>query len=156
MISDMAHLYNESVILPSVPTDIPASQQGGGQPSDHPVVTSQPKVERIFAPPKEVIVKKTRRINKEQMCKIGQWIQRESWEMVFDAGSSSGMVDQFIIVVKENLDKICPITEVKLTRLDGKLVSAALQKLARSRLREFSKNGNSDKFKEIKRKKREA
>ena len=37
LISDMAHLYHESVILPSVPTDIPPSHQGGGQPSDHSV-----------------------------------------------------------------------------------------------------------------------
>ena len=95
MITDMAHLYNESVILPSVPTDIPSNQKGGGQPSDHPVVISTPKVERIFAPPKEKITKKTRRMNKEQMCMIGQWIQRESWEMVFNGGSSTGMVDQF-------------------------------------------------------------
>ena len=37
LISDMAHLYHESVILPNVATDIPSNQQGGGQPSDHPV-----------------------------------------------------------------------------------------------------------------------
>ena len=34
LITDMAHLYHESVILPSVPTDIPPGHQGGGQPSD--------------------------------------------------------------------------------------------------------------------------
>ena len=61
------------------------------------------------------------------MPKIGQWVQRETWEVVFNGGSSSGMVDQFSNLVQYKLDKICPVTEVKLTRLDGKLVSAALQ-----------------------------
>ena len=50
LISDMAHLYHESVILPSVPSDIPSNQQGGGQPSDHSVVTARPMEDRLQAP----------------------------------------------------------------------------------------------------------
>ena len=95
MISDMAHLYHESVILPSVPTDIPDGQPGGGKASDHPIVTNKPKLNRLEGPPKEVLVKKTRRMNDERKCKIGQWITTESWEMVYDGGSASGMVDKF-------------------------------------------------------------
>ena len=155
LISDMAHLYNESIILPSVPTDIPAHQQGGGQPSDHLVVTTQPKLDRLNAPPKDVIIKKTRRLGDEQKRKIGRWIQSESWETVFDGGSSSGMVSQFTHLVQQKLDEICPVTEVKITKLSGQLTSSALQHLARARLREYTKNGNSKKFKEIKQKQKD-
>ena len=33
IITDMAHLYGESVIIPNVPTDIPDGQPGGGKQS---------------------------------------------------------------------------------------------------------------------------
>ena len=57
---------------------------------------------------------------------------------------------KFSELVFEKLDEICPTQEVKLSKLDGQVTSIALQKLARLRLREYTENGNSDRFKEIK------
>ena len=62
------------------------------------------------------------------------------------------MVDKFTELVFSKLDKICPEETVKITKLEGKITSGALQKLSRQRLREFSKHGNSERFKEIKKK----
>ena len=137
MISDIAHLYHESEILPSVPTDIPAGQPGGGKVSDHPIVMSKPKLNRLEGPPKEVLIKKTRRIDDERKRKLGQWITRESWEMVFDGGSATGMVDKLTKLIFSKLDEICQEETVKITKLEGKLTSKALQVLSRQRLREF-------------------
>ena len=103
LISGMAHLYHESIILPSVPTDIPSNQQGGGQPSDHSVVTARPMEDRINAPAKETIAKKTRRVDQGKLRKVGLWIQTESWEVVFDGGSATGMFKQFMESLKASL-----------------------------------------------------
>ena len=62
------------------------------------------------------------------------------------------MASEFTRVVFEKLDQICPEEELKISKLDGKQTSLALQSLARQRLREYTRNGNSEKFKEIKRK----
>ena len=97
-----------------------------------------------------MLVKKTRRMNDERKHKIGQWITTESWEMVYDGGSASGMVDKFTELLFSKIDKICPEETVKITKLEGKITSGTLQKLARQRLREFSKHGNSERLKEIK------
>ena len=43
---------------------------------------------------------------------------------------------------------------MKISKIDGNAVSMALKSLARLRLREYTKNENSEKFKEIKRKKK--
>ena len=96
LISYMAHLYHELAILPSVTTDIPPSHQGGGQPSDHSLVTARPVEDRLNATAKETITKKTRRVDQEKLRKVGQWIQTELWEVVFDSGSATGMVNQFL------------------------------------------------------------
>ena len=48
------------------------------------------------------------------------------------------------------LDEICPEEVIKITKLDGKVKSLALQKLGRQKLREYTKHGNSNKFKALK------
>ena len=59
VVSDMMHPYSsESIIIPSVPTDIPP---GGGQPSDDSVIMCRPKVDRLLKPANEIIVENTRR-----------------------------------------------------------------------------------------------
>ena len=60
------------------------------------------------------------------------------------------MVDKFTELLFSKLDNICPEETIKITKLEGKITSGALQKLARQRLREFSRHGNSERFKEIK------
>ena len=37
LVSDMVHLFSESIIIPNVETDIPDGQPGGGKQSDHPM-----------------------------------------------------------------------------------------------------------------------
>ena len=69
LVSDMAHLYCEPVIIPNVPTDIPSGRPGGGKPSDHPIVYSKPRLERLTKPPKEVVIKKARRFNNSRIKK---------------------------------------------------------------------------------------
>ena len=93
MITGMAHLYGESVIIPNVKTDIPDGQPGGGKPSDHPILySSRPRSNMIKQPEKEVIIKSIRRFNEDNKRMVGHWIQQETWEEVFNAGSSARMV----------------------------------------------------------------
>ena len=72
LVSDMVHLFNEPIIIPNVPTDIPDGQPGGGKISDHPVVYTMPRLDRTQKPARELVVKKTRRIKDEDILKIGQ------------------------------------------------------------------------------------
>ena len=155
IVTGMVHLFEESVIILNVTTDIPDGQPGGGKRSDHPIVYSQPHVSMLKHPEKEVIIKKTRRLDDEKIRKVGQWIQPETWEAVFNANSASGMAEKLPELVFRKLDEICPVEEIKLTKISDKVVSKALQDLARQRLREYNKHGNSQRFKEIKRKQKE-
>merc|ERR1719319_60126 len=107
MVTDMAHLYAESVIIPNVPTDIPDGQPGGGKASDHPIVYCHPKTSSSSAPAKVCTIKKTRRICQEKMNKVGRWLQQEQWDCVREAGSASGMASEFARTMEQKLDEIC-------------------------------------------------
>ena len=149
IVTDMVHLYGESKIIPNVLTDISDGQPGGGKRSDHPIVYSRPKTSMLEKPSKEVIKKKPRRIDDEQLRQVGRWIQPESWEEVFDANTASGMAEKLPEVIFRKLDEICPVEEIKLTKFEGKITSKALQNLSRLKQRENTKHGNSQKFKEL-------
>ena len=149
LISDMVPLFNESIIIPNVPTDIPDGQPGGGKVSDHPIVYCEPRLDTLSKPAKQVVVKKTRRINEERKRKLANWVQNETWE---DVTEDKCMAEAFIKVVNSNLDRICPEEEVKISQMDGRVNSLALQRLARQKQREFTKNRYSKKYKEIKKK----
>ena len=150
LVSDMVHLFSESVIIPNVPTDIPDGRPGGGKPSDHPIVFCEPRLEMFSKPARQLVIKKTRRIDDNKKRLIAEWIQHKSWEGVYDGETSSGMAVNFINVVSGNIDKICPEGEVRISQLDGKVTSLALQTLSRQKKREYTKNGNSQKYKALK------
>ena len=121
LVSDMVHLFSDSIILPNVLTDIPDGQPGGGKRSDHPIVYCKPRTDKIEKPARQVEIKKTRRINNQRKAKLAEWIQQESWEEVFDGKSSSGMAAKLIEVVERNINYICPVEEIKkILNLKGK------------------------------------
>ena len=62
------------------------------------------------------------------------------------------MADKFVELVTQKLNEICPEEEVKISQLDGKITSLALQKLVRKKKREYEKHGFSKHFKEFKKK----
>ena len=87
-----SHLYNEASIIPNVPTYIPPRQPGGGSLSDNRVVIIEPRQERIIKHAKELVIKKTRRVDDNKMQTMGQWIQKEAWEAVYDGKTATGRI----------------------------------------------------------------
>ena len=91
---------------------------------------------------------------------FASWVQHESWEFVYNGRDSSDMVSRFDFLVSLNLDHYCPTKVVRTTNLDGKISSVAVKQASRRKNREFSKNGNSAKYKclkkEVKNKLKEA
>ena len=64
----------------------------------------------------------------------------------------NSMAEAFSEIVNKEINKVCPVKEVKISQLEGKVNSLALQKLVRQKKREYEKHGCSKRFKELKRK----
>ena len=60
------------------------------------------------------------------------------------------MVSRFNFLINLNPDHYCPTKTMKTTILDGKISSAAVKQASRRKNREYTKNGNSAKYKELK------
>ena len=60
------------------------------------------------------------------------------------------MAETMMKVVSRKLDEICPEEEVRVSQMEGKINSLALQKLFCQKQREYLKHGCSEKFKELK------
>ena len=95
----MVHLYRESTVIPNVLTDIPDGQPGGGKQSDHSIVYCEPRLEMISKPARQLVIKRTRRIDDSKKKQLADWIQHESWEHVYDGRSASQMADNFTQLV---------------------------------------------------------
>ena len=65
------------------------------------------------------------------------------------------MAENFSNILQAKFDEICPVEEVKISQMEGKQTSLALQKLTRQKKREFTKHGNSSHFKYLKKKVKE-
>ena len=63
---------------PKCPHQIPDGQPGGCKPSDHPIVVCEPKLDISSKPARQLVTKKTRRVDGNKKRKFAQWIQHES------------------------------------------------------------------------------
>ena len=145
----MVHLYRESNVIQNVPTNIPDGQPGGGKQSDHSVVFCQPRLESLSKPARVMVMKKIRRFNENRKRRFATWIQSESWDNIFN---SKNKAEKMIEMVNGNLDQICLVDEVRISQLDKKINSLALQKLTRLKQIEYPKQGCSAKYKDLKKK----
>ena len=65
------------------------------------------------------------------------------------------MADNLVELVFNKIDIICPEETIKISEMDGKVTSLALQKLSRKKNREYTKYGNSLHFKALKKQMKE-
>ena len=77
----------------------------------------------LTKPARRVEIKKTRRMDDRKKQLLAQWIQTETWESVYNGGSSSKMAEILIETSFTNIDLICPVEEVKISQLDNSCVT---------------------------------
>ena len=146
LITDIGQYYEEPVIRDAVQPDNPTV----ASPSDHKIAFAKVKSNSSQPVQRIARIRHVRPLPDAAIAKFASWIQHESWEFVYDGVDVSDMVERFNFIVNFNLDLFCPTKQVKTTNLDGKICCAAVRQASRRKNREYSKNGNSTKYKELK------
>ena len=154
--TDIGQYYMEPIIRPAVQPDNPAT----ASPSDHRIGFAKTKTCASQPVQRESSSHTVRPLPADAISGFASWVQHESWEFVYNGRDSSDMVSRFDFLVSLNLDHYCPTKVVKTTNLDGQISSVAVKQASRRNNREYSKNGNSAKYKclkkEVKNKLKEA
>ena len=146
VVTDIGHFFNEPVIRPALLPDIP----GQGVPSDHKIVYVTPISDSSKPPARSCLVKTSRPLTTQAKQKIAEWIQHETWEDVIGCNDSSSMVDKFSTLVKQKIEENCPLKTFKVNSLDKDFTTPAIKRLKRLKSREYTKHGNSQLFKNLK------
>ena len=146
IVTDIGQFYDEPVIRPPVKPDNPAL----GSPSDHKIVFAKTKSSSSQPVQRVTRIRHVRPLPDSAMAGFASWVQHESWRFVYDGADVSDMVERFNFIVGQNLDYFCPTKSVRSTNLDGRISSASVRQISRRKNREYSKHGNSDKYKQLK------
>ena len=146
LVTDIGQYYDEPVIRAPVQPDNPTT----ASPSDHKIAFAKAKSSSMQPAQRVARLHHVRPLPDGAIAGFASWIQHESWQFVYDGTNVSDMVQRFNFIVSLNLDHYCPTKTVKTTNLDGKICSAAVRQASRRKNREYTKHGNSKKYKNLK------
>ena len=147
-VTNLAHCYNQPVIIPPVPPDDPEK----GVPSDHHVPLCIPHTDPFCPPKRDFKVITSRPLPESKLHLFGNWITGETWDFIDDYVSPESQVDAYNDKILETLEKYCPTKTMKLGISDKPFMTAELKTLKRRRQREYCKNGKTEKYKLLKQK----
>ena len=146
IVTDIGHFFNEPVIRPALLPDVP----GHGVPSDHKIVFATAIKDHSKPPQRSCLIKSSRPFTTEAKLKLALWIQNESWESVINCNNSDTMVEQFTSLVQLKIEENCPLKTLKINCLDKEFTTPAINRIKRLKLHEYTKHGNSDLYKTLK------
>ena len=146
LITDLGPLYEVPIVRPALQPDNPHT----ACPSDHKIALAIPHSDASNPVSRKTFSRVVRPITEDNITAFASWIQHEPWTFVYDGVDSSDMVDRFNFLIDLYLKQCCPEKRVKASNLDGKLRSIAVAQACRRKKREYTKNGNSVKYKALK------
>ena len=146
IVTDIGQYYEEPAIRPPIQPDNPAT----ASTSDHNIVFAKVKSSASQPVKRVAMVRHVRPLSDTAIAGFASWVQCESWQFVYDGINVSDMVERINFIVSLNLDHYCPTKTVKITNLDGRISDAAVRQASRRKNREYSKHGNSAKYKQLK------
>ena len=148
IITNVPDLYKSPIIVPPVPCDDPTA----GVPSDHHVPVCVPHTDRYSRPTRQYRLITHRPLPDTAINKFGRWITAETWEKVSsrikEITTTQHSQDlQKLLMCK--LDEFCPTETFKISTQDKPWINAELKKLKRQRMREWQRNGKTEKYEKL-------
>ena len=146
IISTLGAYYQKPVCLPPLDPD----PDSNGRPSDHLIVVMRPVNTINNKPGRTYREVKVRPLIKSGRAKFQNWIQDQDWREILEAECIDTKAEKLHNMVLNKLDEYCPEKNRKISSDDRPWFTEYLDRLERKKSREFHKNRNSDKYKNLK------
>ena len=142
LITNLSSFYVTPAIVPPIQPDNPEK----AKPSDHSVAVSWPFTQMHNPPPKNWIHRNYRPITESKLREFGAWITQKNWDELSSELTATEESYLFECILKDNLNRICPMKHVKISSHDKPWLNFELKKLHRQKSREYVKRGKSEKY----------
>ena len=143
VVTNLGEFYEVPIALPPLQPDDPRH----GKPSDHQGVLVSPIPQVVSKATHRSI--KVRRFPENKLQIFGQIIGNEKWTFLDPNLNPTQLVELFQFYSCKMTDAIFPEKNIKISQNDKPYFTEKLQKLKRLRCREYSKNGKSEKYKDL-------
>ena len=121
-----------------------------GEPSDHLIIIMKPisGSENVVKRSKHKIIK-YRPFPDSGIRQMGQWIQSQSWQEIYDLSSPNEKAETFEKMILKKVNLFFPEKSIKVSSNDEPWVDNQLLKIDRQRKREYNKRKRSKHWKEL-------
>ena len=145
LIMNVSGLYNSPMIAPPIQADDPST----GQASDHSVPVCIPHTDRYRPPQRNYRIIKYRPLPQSSVQRFGEWIVSQSWDTLSDDLSPTEQAVELEKLLNENLNRFCPVKEMRLGSQDKPFITAELKRLDRQKKREYLKGVRQRNIREL-------
>ena len=135
IIMNTSGYYQSPIIAPPIQPDDPST----GQPSDHSVPVCTPHTDRYTRPVRDYRIIKYRPLPQSGVRKFGEWMVSQSWDTVCSENSPTDQALMFEKLLMTNLNKHCPMKEMRIGSQDKPFINAELKRIDRRKRREYEK-----------------
>ena len=143
IITTLSVFYQKPICLPPLDPD----PDKNGSPSDHLIVYMKSIDSINNNPARKSKTVKYRPLNDDGIRLMGQWIQKQTWESIFNAKSAHDKAEFLQNLLMEKLNCFLPEKIVKFTSEDQSWVTTEIKDIARREKRLYFKHRRSPKWK---------
>jgi hypothetical protein len=104
IVTTLKDYYQLPVTKPPIENDVDKN----GKPSDHLVVIMPPVSDELNCPKRQTRIVKYRPLPQSGIQKMGQWIQKQTWQEIFECSNAHEMADKFQTLLFDSMDKFLP------------------------------------------------
>ena len=145
LIMNTPELYKSPIIVPPVPCDDP----NAGVPSDHSVPVCIPHTNKYSRPVRRYKTISYRPLPDEGVMNFGKWITSATLDGNDNNMPNSDQALKLQNLLHDKLDEFCPLKTIKISSHDKPWINFELKKLKRQKMREWQKNGKTEKYRKL-------
>ena len=146
ILSNLYTYYDVPEIVPPISPDAP----GKGAPSDHWGVIASPHTNSTIPQKRNAVKKIIRPIPESLLPGLGDKLRETNFSSIYQNLNPTQMVQKYQEMLQKIVEETFPLKSIKISDYDQPWFTEELRALKRTRMREYTRHGKSEKYIELK------